>query len=47
MGAHLGVGGEVKNDSCIMCPFHGWLYDGKSGTCVGNTEFIQTTTASR
>lgn len=35
MGAHLGVGGEVVNEKCIQCPFHGWLYDGKTGHCVG------------
>ena len=35
MGANLGVGGEVVNQSCVQCPFHGWLYDGKSGHCVG------------
>lgn len=36
MGANLGVGGEVVNNNCIQCPFHGWLYDGKTGHCVGN-----------
>ena len=35
MGAHLGVGGEVVNDRCVQCPFHGWLYDGATGYCVG------------
>jgi nitrite reductase/ring-hydroxylating ferredoxin subunit len=33
LGAHLAVGGRVEND-CIRCPFHGWKYDGDSGTCV-------------
>ncbi|HVH47170.1 MAG TPA: Rieske 2Fe-2S domain-containing protein [Labilithrix sp.] len=33
LGAHLAVGGRVEGD-CIRCPFHGWLYDGKSGNCV-------------
>lgn len=28
MGANLGVGGKVVNDSCVQCPFHGWLFDG-------------------
>ncbi|OXA56100.1 Cholesterol desaturase daf-36 [Folsomia candida] len=28
LGAHLGVGGEVKGD-CIQCPFHGWEFDGE------------------
>ena len=43
MGAHLGVGsgapsspepgpGRVDRD-CLVCPFHGWRYDG-SGRCV-------------
>lgn len=40
MGAHLGVGGEVVNETCIQCPFHGWLYDGKSGHCVGIVSYI-------
>ncbi len=35
MGANLGVGGQVVNEKCIECPFHGWLYDGKTGSCVG------------
>ncbi len=38
MGAHLGVGGEVVNDRCVQCPFHGWLYDGATGYCVGKYE---------
>ena len=33
-GAHLGVGGQVKHGSCIQCPFHGWLFDGKTGCLV-------------
>ncbi len=32
LGAHLGVGGEVKGNR-IECPFHGWRFDG-SGQCV-------------
>jgi cholesterol 7-desaturase len=33
-GAHLGVGGQVKYKSCIQCPFHGFLFDGKTGNLV-------------
>ena len=36
LGANLGIGGKVVNDKCIQCPFHGWLYDGETGVCVGN-----------
>lgn len=36
MGANLGMGGKVVNNQCIQCPFHGWLYDGETGACVGN-----------
>ena len=35
MGVHLGVGGKVVNNQCIQCPFHGWVYDGETGACVG------------
>ena len=34
LGAHLGVGGKVEGD-CLRCPFHGWVFDGDSGACVG------------
>lgn len=34
IGANLGVGGRVRHVNCIECPFHGWLYDGKTGKCV-------------
>lgn len=27
LGAHLGVGGHV-DDRCLVCPFHGWRFDG-------------------
>jgi nitrite reductase/ring-hydroxylating ferredoxin subunit len=33
LGAHLGVGGRVEGES-VVCPFHGWCYDGDSGKCV-------------
>jgi len=33
-GANLGVGGQVKHKSCVQCPFHGWLFDGKTGNLV-------------
>ncbi len=28
LGAHLGVGGRVRGDG-IVCPFHGWCFDGE------------------
>ena len=34
MGANLGKGGTVVKDSCIQCPFHGFIFDGKSGQPV-------------
>jgi nitrite reductase/ring-hydroxylating ferredoxin subunit len=34
LGAHLGVGGRVEGE-VIVCPFHGWRYDGESGRCAG------------
>ncbi len=33
LGAHLAVGGRVEGDT-VVCPFHGWCYDGESGRCV-------------
>jgi len=33
LGAHLAVGGKVDAD-CMVCPFHGWKYDGESGRCI-------------
>jgi nitrite reductase/ring-hydroxylating ferredoxin subunit len=33
LGAHLAVGGKVEGDN-LRCPFHGWCFDGESGTCV-------------
>jgi len=32
LGAHLGVGGNIKND-IITCPFHGWQFN-LTGACV-------------
>ena len=46
MGANLGVGGQVVNETCVQCPFHGWLFDGETGQCVGIFSMIQTTTKS-
>jgi phenylpropionate dioxygenase-like ring-hydroxylating dioxygenase large terminal subunit len=28
LGAHLGVGGRVDDDGCLVCPFHEWAFDG-------------------
>jgi nitrite reductase/ring-hydroxylating ferredoxin subunit len=33
LGAHLAAGGRVEDDA-IVCPFHGWNYDGSTGQCV-------------
>jgi nitrite reductase/ring-hydroxylating ferredoxin subunit len=33
LGAHLASGGRVVGER-IVCPFHGWCYDGDTGTCV-------------
>ena len=35
MGANIGIGGSVVSNNCVMCPFHGWTYDGETGQCVG------------
>ena len=34
MGANLGIGGRVRYNTCIECPFHGWTFDGETGDCV-------------
>lgn len=34
MGANIGIGGTVKHNQCIQCPFHGWLFDGETGNAV-------------
>jgi len=34
MGANLGLGGRVKLNQCIECPFHGWLFDGETGNSI-------------
>jgi nitrite reductase/ring-hydroxylating ferredoxin subunit len=33
LGAHLAVGGKII-DGTLACPFHGWRFDGASGSCV-------------
>nr|XP_037270674.1 cholesterol 7-desaturase-like [Rhipicephalus microplus] len=33
LGAHLGVMGRVVGD-CIVCPFHGWKFQGDTGACT-------------
>ncbi|XP_071498559.1 cholesterol 7-desaturase nvd-like [Diadema antillarum] len=33
LGANIAVGGLVKGN-CLMCPFHGWKFEGKEGKCV-------------
>ncbi|KAG8184615.1 hypothetical protein JTE90_022666 [Oedothorax gibbosus] len=32
LGADLSAGGTVKGE-CVECPFHGWQFGGKDGTC--------------
>jgi cholesterol 7-dehydrogenase len=34
MGGNLGVGGTVRDNTCIECPFHGWIYDGETGAGI-------------
>jgi nitrite reductase/ring-hydroxylating ferredoxin subunit len=33
LGAHLAVGGKVI-DGALACPFHGWRFNGETGTCI-------------
>ncbi|CAO5239477.1 3-ketosteroid 9alpha-monooxygenase subunit A [Frankia sp. AgKG'84/4] len=33
LGANLGVGGKVV-DGSLQCPFHGWRFEGSTGSCV-------------
>lgn len=33
LGANLAIGGRVVG-SCIECPFHGWMFSGKDGSCT-------------
>ena len=47
LGANLGIGGKVINDKCVQCPFHGWMYDGETGVCVGTSCLNQITMASQ
>jgi 3-ketosteroid 9alpha-monooxygenase subunit A len=38
LGAHLGHGGTVDGD-CIVCPFHGWEFNGQgANTCIPYSE---------
>jgi cholesterol 7-desaturase len=43
MGANLGVGGKVKHQRCIQCPFHGWMFDGESGQAVVSENMVKKT----
>ena len=36
MGANMGKAGKLKKDTCVECQFHGWMYDGETGNCIGN-----------
>lgn len=33
LGADIGVGGSVRED-CVVCPFHGWSFDGAGSNVV-------------
>ncbi len=33
LGAHLGHGGKVEGNA-VVCPFHGWRWDGATGRCL-------------
>jgi phenylpropionate dioxygenase-like ring-hydroxylating dioxygenase large terminal subunit len=33
LGAHFGYGGRVMGET-IRCPFHGWQFDGTTGSCT-------------
>lgn len=33
LGANMAIGGTVKGNG-LQCPFHGWVFDGTSGSCV-------------
>ena len=33
LGAHLGHGGKVEGNA-LVCPFHGWHWDGETGRCL-------------
>ena len=39
-GANLALGGQVKYSHCVQCPFHGWVFDGKSGNLVAGNNLI-------
>jgi len=34
LGAHIGYGGKVNKDNCVVCPFHAWEYSSEDGQCV-------------
>uniref|UniRef100_A0A8R1I2S2 cholesterol 7-desaturase n=1 Tax=Caenorhabditis japonica TaxID=281687 RepID=A0A8R1I2S2_CAEJA len=34
LGANFSIGGQVVNDNCIQCPFHGWIFSAETGKCV-------------
>lgn len=50
LGAHLAVGGKVEGTT-ISCPFHGWRFEGETGSCVeipyASTERIPSRAAVR
>lgn len=39
LNANLGIGGTVVHDRCIQCPFHAWIFDGKTGNCVVGKDY--------
>jgi len=41
LGANLGINGTVVHDRCIQCPFHAWIFDGKTGNCVIGKDYKQ------
>ncbi len=40
LGANMGENGRVVKDKCLQCHFHGWLYDGDNGFCVGMLDLM-------
>jgi cholesterol 7-dehydrogenase len=47
LGANMAEGGQVVNRTCLRCPFHGWLYDGRTGACVNHDGSAKTVTQHR